>query len=110
MVNNFKSARPRSGLSYADMLIEVLAEGGITTIVAIYHSQLDYDGALGPVRNIRLYLIELGESFHAVLVHAGGSPDAYSILQKPYLDEISKPAEHFGGNRSARRRTICTRS
>ncbi|MCY9515121.1 DUF3048 domain-containing protein [Paenibacillus apiarius] len=98
MVNNFKSARPQSGLSFADMLIEVLAEGGITRIVAIYHSQYDYDGAIGPVRSIRPYLIELGESFHAVLVHAGGSNDAYSILQKqrkPYLDEITNAGRAF---------------
>ncbi|MCM3341981.1 DUF3048 domain-containing protein [Paenibacillus sp. MER TA 81-3] len=38
------------------LLIEVLAEGGITRIVAICHSQLDYDGAIWPVRSIRLPL------------------------------------------------------
>ncbi|UHA74719.1 DUF3048 domain-containing protein [Paenibacillus sp. 481] len=98
MINNFKRARPQSGLSQADMLIEVMAEGGITRIVAIFHSQLHYDGPIGPVRSIRPYLIDIGESFNAVLAHAGGSPEAYSILKKErkaYLDEITNAGSYF---------------
>ncbi|WP_028544371.1 DUF3048 domain-containing protein [Paenibacillus taiwanensis] len=103
MVNNYKAARPQSGLSYADVLIEVLAEGGISRLVAIYQSQNQYAGTIGPVRSIRPYLIELGESYKAVLVHAGGSPDGYRILQqqhKPYLDEISNAGSYFWRDKS----------
>ncbi|MCG7409542.1 DUF3048 domain-containing protein [Paenibacillus sp. ACRRX] len=105
MVNNYKAARPQSGLSYADVLIEVLAEGGISRLVAIYQSQNQYAGSIGPVRSIRPYLIELGESYKAVLVHAGGSPDGYRILQqqhKPYLDEISNAGSYFWRDKSRR--------
>ena len=97
MINNNGPARPQSGLSGADVIWEVLAEGGITRLVAIYQSQ-DFPEAIGPIRSIRPYLIELGESYEAVLAHAGGSPDAYSILQKqakPYLDEISNAGSSF---------------
>ncbi|MGZ9586531.1 DUF3048 domain-containing protein [Paenibacillus marinisediminis] len=98
MVNNDRKARPQSGLPAADVLIEVLAEGGITRIVAVYHSQLDYAGEIGPVRSIRPYLIELGESYGAMLVHAGASNDGYYILQrqhKEHLDEISNAGVFF---------------
>ncbi|MGU3472823.1 DUF3048 domain-containing protein [Paenibacillus sp. D51F] len=98
MVNNFSAARPQSGLTHADMLWEVLAEGGITRLIAVFQSDTVYKGAIGPVRSIRPYLIEIGESFHGVLTHAGASTDAYDILQhqgKPYLDEISNAGGYY---------------
>ncbi|MFS0726223.1 DUF3048 domain-containing protein [Paenibacillus sp. 1P07SE] len=97
MINNNGPARPQSGLTGADVIWEVLAEGGITRLVAIYQSQ-SFPEAIGPIRSIRPYLIELGESYQAVLAHAGGSPEAYSILQrqaKPYLDEIGNAGSFF---------------
>lgn len=105
MINNERKARPQSGLSKADVLIEVLAEGGITRIVAIYHSQMDYEGDVGPVRSIRPYLIELGESYGAVLAHAGASNDGYYILQrqhKEHLDEITNAGAYFWRDSSRR--------
>ena len=80
MVNNAPAARPQSGLSAADIIIEVLAEGGITRFIAIFQSEGGAE-SVGPIRSIRPYLIELGESYDGVLIHAGGSPEAYSILQ-----------------------------
>lgn len=97
MINNAPAARPQSGLSSADIIIEVLAEGGITRFIAIFQSQGGAE-TVGPIRSIRPYLIELGESYDGVLVHAGGSPDAYSILQKQqkqHMDEISNSGPYF---------------
>lgn len=105
MINNQKRARPQSGLQQADVLVEVLAEGGITRLVAIYHSDSTYTGEIGPVRSIRPYLIDIGESFGAALVHAGGSPDGYRILQrqnKDYLDEISNAGPYFWRDKQRR--------
>lgn len=73
MINNAPAARPQSGLSSADIILEVLAEGGITRFIAIFQSEGAAE-TVGPVRSIRPYLIELGESYDGVLVHAGGSP------------------------------------
>ncbi|WP_426253819.1 DUF3048 domain-containing protein [Paenibacillus pabuli] len=97
MINNAPAARPQSGLSAADIIIEVLAEGGITRFIAIFQSEGGTE-TVGPVRSIRPYLIELGESYDGVLVHAGGSPEAYSILQKQqkqHMDEISNGGPYF---------------
>ncbi|MFC4102175.1 DUF3048 domain-containing protein [Paenibacillus xanthanilyticus] len=97
MVNNMGKARPQSGLPHADVIWEVLAEGGITRLVAIFQSE-EFTDPIGPIRSIRPYLIELGESYGGVLVHAGGSPDAYAILQgqdKEHLDEITNAGSYF---------------
>ncbi|WP_237690963.1 DUF3048 domain-containing protein [Paenibacillus caui] len=103
MINNAPAARPQSGLNDADIVYEVLAEGGVTRLVAIFQSTLDGAAKLGPVRSIRPYLIDIGESYHGVLVHAGGSPDAYSILQtghKEELDEIGRAGAYFWRDKS----------
>jgi hypothetical protein len=97
MINNAPAARPQSGLSAADIIIEVLAEGGITRFIAIFQSEGGAE-TVGPIRSIRPYLIELGESYDGVLIHAGGSPEAYSILQKQrkqHMDEISNGGPYF---------------
>ncbi|BCG57306.1 DUF3048 domain-containing protein [Paenibacillus sp. URB8-2] len=97
MINNAPPARPQSGLTRADILYEVLAEGGITRLIAIYQSQSGID-KIGPVRSIRPYLIDIGESYSGVTVHAGGSPAAYAILQsgkKDDMDEIGRAGAYF---------------
>ncbi|WP_068621940.1 DUF3048 domain-containing protein [Paenibacillus tuaregi] len=102
MINNAPAARPQSGLMDADIVYEVLAEGGITRLVAIYQSAEKVE-KIGPVRSIRPYLIDLGESYHGVLVHAGGSTDAYALIQslhKEDLDEISNAGAYFWRDKS----------
>lgn len=78
MINNLKAARPQSGLDKADIVYEVLAEGEVTRFLAVYHSQKPE--MIGPVRSIRPYFIQIGSGFHALLVHAGGSPEALETL------------------------------
>ncbi len=102
MINNMSKARPQSGLTHADMLYEVLAEGGITRIVAIFQSE-QFQEPIGPIRSIRPYLIDIGDSYQGVLVHAGASTDGYAILQrqrKEHLDEISNAGPFFFRDKS----------
>ncbi|MDK2599385.1 DUF3048 domain-containing protein [Bacillus stercoris] len=51
VVNNHPKARPQSGLSKADIVIEALAEGQITRFLAIFQSQMPE--TVGPVRSAR---------------------------------------------------------
>lgn len=98
MVNNHAAARPQSGLSRADVLMECLAEGEITRIVAFYEGGTKVPGMIGPVRSIRPYYIDLGRMFDAIEVHAGGSPDAYEQLGEEridHLDEITNAGRFF---------------
>ena len=98
MINNYSAARPQSGLTQADVIWEILAEGGITRLEAIFQSATEQTKTLGPIRSNRAYLIDIADSYGAIMAHAGGSPEAYGILQKqgkPYLDEISNAGSYF---------------
>jgi hypothetical protein len=97
MINNAPAARPQSGVSEADILYEVLAEGGITRLIGIFQSHTGVV-KIGPIRSIRPYLLDIGESYGGVTVHAGGSPAAYAILQrqkKEDMDEIGNAGAYF---------------
>ncbi len=81
MLNNVKAALPQSGNSQADILYEVPEEGGATRIMGLFQ---DLDGIeeLGSIRSTRPYYVRLALSNDAILVHAGGSPGAYRLIQE----------------------------
>lgn len=96
MINNAPQARPQSGLDKADIVYEILAEGAVTRFVGIYHSQKPE--IIGPVRSIRPYYVDIGSGFDAIMVHAGGSPDALHTLNSKgmaHMDEIYNAGPSF---------------
>lgn len=90
IIDNHPLARPQSGLSQADLVFETLAEGGVTRYLAVYyHGEASN---VGPVRSARSYFIDLAMSVNAVLIHAGGSPDALEYMRShrfPHLNEFN---------------------
>ncbi len=78
MLNNIKAAIPMQGNSNADIIYEVLAEGGITRMMGIFLTPGDVDAPIGSVRSARPYYWELARGHDAVYVHAGGSEDFYN--------------------------------
>ena len=87
MLNNLKKAQPQLGVSMADIIYEVPAEGGITRMLGVYQT-LDGVGSLGSIRSARPYYIELAMGHDALYVHAGGSPEAYQDLKSWKVDYI----------------------
>lgn len=87
MLNNLKKAQPQLGISMADIIYEVPAEGGITRMLGVYQT-LDGVGNLGSIRSARPYYIELAMGHDALYVHAGGSPEAYQDLKSWKVDYI----------------------
>lgn len=81
MLNNLKGALPQLGQSQADIIYEVLAEGGITRMLGLYQSTKDVT-AIGSIRSARTYYLELALGHDAIYLHAGGSPDAYDKISK----------------------------
>ncbi|SFJ77036.1 Protein of unknown function [Halobacillus dabanensis] len=71
MVNNHPKARPQSGLSQADVVYEVLAEGQITRFLALFHS--DIPDTIGPVRSARPYYFQIADGYDAVYTYHGAS-------------------------------------
>lgn len=89
MLNNLKEAQPQLGPALADVIYEVTAEGGITRMLALYQTLEGAQvGELGSVRSSRPYYIELALGHDALYVHAGGSPEAYSLLSEWKVDRM----------------------
>lgn len=72
VVNNIKQALPQRGISKADFLYEVEAEGSITRCLAVF-SDISQVGDVGPVRSARTFFNSLAQSYDAPIVHCGGS-------------------------------------
>lgn len=73
MIENHEGARPQSGLSFADVIYEAVAEGGITRFLSIYYCQ---DAAeVGPVRSARTYFLDFLSEYgdYPLYAHVGGA-------------------------------------
>jgi len=79
MINNIKDALPQVGISEADIVYEVLAEGGITRLLCVYN---DYKNIaeIGSIRSARDYFIDLSDAHGAIYVHAGSSTYARTAI------------------------------
>lgn len=87
MVNNHPDARPQTGLSKADIVFEVLAEGNITRFLAFYQSE--QPEIVGPVRSAREYYFELAKGYNALYVYHGSAKKVEKILQASRVDAIN---------------------
>ncbi|WP_064094418.1 DUF3048 domain-containing protein [Rossellomorea aquimaris] len=87
MVNNHPKARPQSGLSQADIVYEVLAEGNVTRFLAIFQSHKPEE--VGPVRSARDYFIELAKGYDSLYIAHGYSPEAKEMLDNGYVDSLN---------------------
>lgn len=74
VVDNDPGARPQAGLERADLVIETLAEGGVTRFLAFFQS--NEAEKIGPVRSARPYFVKWALGEGAVLAHSGGSKEA----------------------------------
>lgn len=72
VLNNIRFAQPQHGVSQADMVFEILAEGGITRCLGLFSDPSAVD-KIGSIRSARTYLIDLARGHDAILVHAGSS-------------------------------------
>lgn len=72
MVENHSEARPQSGLSFADVVYEAVAEGGITRFMALFYCNMA-DIQVGPVRSARTYFLDWLGEYDALYAHVGGA-------------------------------------
>lgn len=80
MLNNLRKALPQQGNSQADIIYEVLAEGGITRMLGVYQS-VEGVGEIGSIRSSRPYYLDLALGLDAIYLHAGGSDEAYADIK-----------------------------
>lgn len=73
MIENHQEARPQSGISFADVTYEAVAEGGITRTLNVYYCQ--DAGIVGPVRSARTYFLDFISEYadYPLYAHVGGA-------------------------------------
>lgn len=73
MIENHEEARPQSGLEFADVIYEAVAEGGITRFLSIYYCQ--DAGIVGPIRSARTYFLDWISEYgsYPLYAHVGGA-------------------------------------
>lgn len=103
MINNNHAAWPQCGLQDAYLVYEIVAEGGITRMMALYKDT--YPNKIGSVRSARHYFIDYAEENDAIYIHWGGSPQAYSRLSTGIddLDGIALEGSTFFRDKSLNR-------
>ncbi len=83
---------PQSGLSKADIIYEMPAEGGLTRLQVLFYGETP--DVVGPLRSARPYFIDLAREYNAVFVHHGGSPAAFEYLATGVVDDISTNTDY----------------
>ena len=87
MINNHKAARPHSGLDDAFIVYEIMVEGGITRMMALYEQSAD-EMKIGSVRSARHNYLDYVMENDAIFVHWGDSVYANDDMKKYNIDHI----------------------
>lgn len=89
-IDNDPHARPQTGLSSADLIVEATVQGNVTRFGAVFYCN-DPPAAVGPIRSARYYNLDLWQQLGSLTVGFGGAP--YTIQHfieggMPYLNGI----------------------
>ncbi len=87
MINNHHDAWPQAGLSDAYIIYELMVEGGITRMMALYTQDKDVK-KIGSARSARHNYLDYALESDAIYVHFGGSTYAYNDIKKLGVDDI----------------------
>ena len=104
MIDNQEDAWPQSGVDKADLVFEIIAEGGITRLMALFHTE--EAAVIGPVRSARYYFVQLAAGLDLPYAHVGGSTDGISMIGQlniKDINEISNSAKYFWQDPARRR-------
>lgn len=88
MVNNISDSMPQCDVAKADIIYEMVVEGGITRLLAIYNDYSDLE-KLGSIRSCRPYYVTVSMEYDAIYVHYGQSPQGEDKLESTGIDHLS---------------------
>lgn len=86
MVSNQVSARPQTGLSKADIVMEMLTEGNVTRFMAIYQS--NPPEVVGPVRSAREYFVDLAHQYDSIYIYQGAAGFINDLIKEKGVDYL----------------------
>lgn len=78
IIENHVDSRPSSGLSYADVVYEIVAEGGITRFLGVFYCNVIAEEVnIAPVRSARIYFVNYATEYgnNPIFMHVGGAND-----------------------------------
>ncbi len=84
-ISNSYKARPQAGINQADLVMEVIVEGGVGRWIALF--QTEYPDLVGPLRSVREVDPKLIEPFDARVLHSGGQAFVRRSLAEVAVDE-----------------------
>jgi hypothetical protein len=102
-VDNSEAARPQQNLNKTDIVFDEMVEGGLTRLVAVFHSQvlnLDADvKAIGvaPVRSIRPMDPDIIAPFGGIVCYSGGQQKFVNMMQATGLYNATETTEDGKG-------------
>lgn len=97
MINNLQTALPQRGIASADAIFEMVTEGGITRLMALFADRTAVPRT-GPVRSARDQHLQFAIPLNAVVAHIGGSVYAENLLLQyhyPTVDGMYLGATSF---------------
>jgi hypothetical protein len=84
-LSNARKGRPQAGINQADLVMEVLVEGGVGRWLAVF--QTTYPETVGPVRSLREVDPKLVAPFDARVLSSGGQWRVLQDLNRVAVDE-----------------------
>ena len=86
-INNNHAAWPHAGLQDAYLGYELIAEGGITRLIALFKDQ--NTAKIGSVRSARHYFLDYVMENDAIFVHYGQSPQAKKDIASLSINNVN---------------------
>ncbi|MBP7859373.1 DUF3048 domain-containing protein [Patescibacteria group bacterium] len=71
MLNNHTDSRPQAGITDADIIYEISAEGGISRLMPIFYSKIPE--RVGSVRSVRVYFMQIAAEYFPIFSHWGAA-------------------------------------
>jgi hypothetical protein len=102
-IDNSEAARPQLGLNRTDVVFDQMVEGGLTRLVAVWHS--DQPTAVAPVRSIRPMDPDIISPFGGIVCYSGGQWVFMKMMLATNVFNASETSEKDNGtfSRSADR-------
>ncbi len=88
MINNIAASQPQCGISQADQIYEMMEEGGVTRLMAVYQDVSQVPD-IGSIRSARYYQADIAAGMEAVFVHCGGYVVGSTSVINRYIETFN---------------------
>ena len=92
-IDNTSSSKPQLGLKKADLVTEVLVEGGMTRLAVFFYQHLPK--VAGPVRSMRASDIGIVKPAHGLIVASGGAGGTVARMKRAKVPFVTEGGPGF---------------